>query len=362
MASRGWLIAIPAVGGLLCGTLCALPVSADPKPADAAHATSGNHSRAADLVRTGAQAALAKRWAECVEALTEAVALEDAPRTWGDLGLCEEQAGRYAAAYMHLRRAMEGAPANPNKDPWTRYQAARARVAERVALLMVTTYPPNARVVLDGRPLGAADGRAFAVEPGTHTIAARLEGYLDETETRTMRAKDTPMVHLHLRPKPRTETPAEAAVSASSAPGPGASSPPPRAPMSAPPEASRLFVPDLSARGLLVGLTYATGAVALASGGAWTGLEVDRASLRSRVDDAACSPVNPSPPATCAELMERKQQRDAAGDVAIGTGIAALTLGAAAGLAIGLELRTSRAAVAPVVSQGGGGIEVRGVW
>lgn len=111
-----------------------------------------------------------------------------------------------------------------------------------------------------------------------------------------------------------------------------------------------------------MGLTYATGAVALASGGAWTGLEVDRASLRSRVDDAACSPVNPSPPATCAELMERKQQRDAAGDVAIGTGIAALTLGAAAGLAIGLELRTSRAAVAPVVSQGGGGIEVRGVW
>lgn len=357
--------AIPMVGGLLSWSLCALPVSADPKSADPARATSDNRSRAAELVRAGAQAAIAKRWADCVEALTAAATLEDAPRTWGDLGLCEEQAGRHAAAYMHLRRAMEAAPADPNKDPWTRYQAARARVAERVALLMVTTYPPNARVVLDGRPLGAADGRALAVEPGTHTIAARLEGYLDETETRTMRAKDTPMVHLHLRPKPAPQTPPEAEVSSSGAPGAAGSaglSPSGPAPRVEPPELSRLFVPDLSARGLLTGLSYTTGAVALASTGAWIGLEVDRASLRSQVTRSACSPVTPSPPATCVELAERKQQRDAAGDVAIATGIAAVTLGAAAGIAIGLEARTSRASVAPVVARSGGGIEIRGVW
>jgi hypothetical protein len=354
MGFRGRLNAIPVVAGLLSWTLCALPVSADPKPADGVHV--------AELVRTGAQAATAKRWADCVEALTAAAALEDAPRTWGDLGLCEEQAGSYAAAYMHLRRAMEGAPADPNKDPWTRYQAARARVAERVALLMVTTYPPNARVVLDGRPLGAADGRAFAVDPGTHTIAARLEGHSDASETRTMRAKDTPMVHLHLRPKPGPETPVGATLSASDVPGANGSSPPARTPMSAPPPLSRWFVPDLSARGLLTGLSYGAGAVALASTGVWIGLEVDRASLRSRVAGSACSPVMPSPPATCAELAERKQQRDAAGDVAIATGIAALTLGAAAGLAIGLEYGASRPSVGPVVSQDGGGVEIRGVW
>jgi len=362
MAFRGRLNAIPVVGGLLCWALCALPVSADPKPGDGVRETSGNRSRAAELVRAGAQAAIAKRWADCVEALTAAAALEDAPRTWGDLGLCEEQAGRHAAAYMHLRQAMEGAPADPNKDPWTRYQAARARVAERVALLMVTTYPPNARVVLDGRPLGAADGRAFAVEPGTHTIAARLEGYSDASETRTMRAKDTPMVHLHLRPKPGPETPLGAAVSASGAPGLGGSVPPSRAPMSAPPPLSRWFVPDLSARGMLTGLSYGAGAVALASTGVWIGLEVDRASLRSRVARSACSPVMPSPPAACAELGERKPQRDAAGDVALATGIAALSLAAAAGVAIGLERRASGSFVGPVVSQNGGGIEVRGVW
>src|SRR5262249_6806271 len=146
------------------------------------------------------------RWEACIEWLTAASDIEDAATTWGDLGLCEEQAGRFAASHSHLRRALEAAPTQPKQSPWKQYQAALGRVTQRGALLIVTTTPPHAPVILDGRPLGLADGRTFAVEPGTHTVAARLPGHTDAVETRTMRALDVPNMHLKLKPIPKVAT------------------------------------------------------------------------------------------------------------------------------------------------------------
>lgn len=369
MAWRGWPGRAPALA-VVC--TCALGVSAvSGEPAAA------GEGRVAELLRAGAQAASAKRWEACIESLSAAAEIEDAAKTWGDLGLCEEQAGRFAAAYMHLRRAMEKAPAQPSKEPWTRYLAARARVIERVALLVVTTYPPNARVVLDGRPLGVADGRAFAVEPGTHTIAARLEGYSDEVTTRTMRALDTPSVHLHLRPAPATPGSAAPVAGSTEPAAPpravaGTSSTPavelPRTPVQAPALSpsgaplARSFTPDSTPRGLLVGATYLTAATALVSAATWIGLEVDRGSLRGQVDRTACSPTSRSRPPACDALLERGQQRDFAADVALATGIAAVVLGAASGIAIGLERRDRGPSIALSVNAHGGGIVLGGVW
>lgn len=351
---RGRLAAVTAA--LSCA-LCALPVAADPAESE--------KERPADLLRTGAAAASARRWGDCIDALTAAATLEDSAKTWGDLGLCEEQAGRSAAAYMHLRRAMEGAPAQPDREPWTRYLAARARVIERVALVVVTTFPPNARVVLDGRPLGAADGRAFAVEPGTHTITARLDGYSESIESRTVRAGDTPRIHLHLEPVPLAATPAPANTRATdlpaSPPDPGMLSPA-RPPVPARPPLSRLFLPGPSPRGVLVGSFYVAAAATLASGGAWLGLEVDRAALRGQVDRTACSPFAPSRPATCDALQDRVRQRDAAADATLGTGIATALLGTAAGVAIGLTHGDDTPTIAPSVSANGAGIVIGGAW
>lgn len=166
------------------------------------------------------------------------------------------------AAHDHLFRAMESAPTQGARAPWTRYQAALARVKERVAVVLVTASPPNARVILDGRPLGSADGRAFAVEPGTHTIGARLPGYADQVETRTVRARDVPTIHFQLTPI------APAVASTAAGPRPERPSPPPR-------PFSDMFVPAWSSRGVLVGLTYLLGATALVSGGTCT-RQIDR--------------------------------------------------------------------------------------
>jgi serine/threonine protein kinase len=51
------------------------------------------------------------------------------------------------------------------------------------ALVVVSSTPPGAQVVLDGKPTGRVTPAQFAVEKGSHTILLRKPGYLDETVT-----------------------------------------------------------------------------------------------------------------------------------------------------------------------------------
>jgi hypothetical protein len=51
------------------------------------------------------------------------------------------------------------------------------------ALVVVSSTPPGAEIVIDGRPTGKATPAQFAVEKGSHTVLLRKPGYLDETIT-----------------------------------------------------------------------------------------------------------------------------------------------------------------------------------
>jgi hypothetical protein len=329
------------------------PVLAEPTPADPA--------QLAKLLRAGAEAATAKRWSACVDALTAALALDAAAKTRGDLGLCEEQAGRFALAFTHLNRAMESAPPQPTKDPWKRYQAALARVMERVVQLTVSASPPNAKIVLDGRPLGAADGRLFAVDPGVHTIGARLDGYVDQVETRDWRAGDAPSFHFQLMPKPPEPPPVSSSVSSAKlVTGPttttkGAASLAPSL-LGAP-----WYQPAWTPRGALVGLTWVSAGTALVSGLVAVGLELDRQSLQRGLSDGACFPSS-SMPAQCSTLHERAIQRNAAEGVFIGALVGALAFGGATVAANLLDRAPARATIAVRVDRSGGGFAVGGAW
>lgn len=336
MAWRGWM-AFGAVAALLFAAA----------PADAADPGTEERARLSTLLRAGAEAARAKNWDTCIEAYSAAAAIEDAATTLGELGLCEEAAGRNAAAHPHLLRARDAAKAGADARA-KQYQAAFERVTERVAILIVTVEPTDARVILDGHPLGPADGRGVAVEPGTHTLAARHEGYEDLVVKRTVSAHDLPNVHLRLLPKPRA-TPA-------------------RGPVKASPEASERaptwYAPALSWRGVFVGLTYASAATALASGGTAIGLELDRSSIGGKLPRDACNPANPTrpPPSTCAAVRERRLQRDTAVDVTIVAAIGTGALAAAAGLALSLEPRGAKVSIAPAAGAHGGGVMISGAW
>jgi hypothetical protein len=306
----------------------------------------GSPAQTAALLRAGADSARTGDWQACIELLTAAAALEDRATTWGDLGLCEEQAGRFALAHGHLARALESAPTDARDDPWQGYQAALGRVRPRVALLIVTADPSNARVVIDGRPMGQADGRTLALEPGTHTISARLAGYDDETVERSMRAGDMPNVHLWLKRKPAPDPPLFRPLTPT----------------------WTLLRPAWTARGLLVTAAYTGAATALVSGATALGFEVHYRSLRSALDEKGYRPEScrtlqaPATMAECTDVAARIQQRDTAATVWIGSSIAFAALSGIAGLAISLDRSPVSPRVTVTASGEGGGLFVLGNW
>ena len=363
--ARRYVRGVPRSGSFVLAAvacLCLGPGTAlagEPSAAPAGEPGAADRARAAELVEAGTAAAKARRWEACIRALAEALALDGAATTAGALGLCEEQAGKLADAYDHLHRAAVSAPASRKGEPWKSYEAALARVMERVAVIWVTVYPREARVLVDGRPLGRADGRSFAVEPGAHTIAARLDGYEDKVHPVSVRGGDVPHVHLRLTPKPPSSdapsVPAGAPIAAPSlsrAPGPAAHEP----------ARDRWYMPGPSAHGVLVSAGYAALATSLVSGATALALEVDRGSLRSRVTRTACGPDSPSPPDVCGPLAERIGQRDAAAGVALGALAVAGLLSGATMFAFLHERDAARPAITATATLNGGGVLLVGSW
>jgi hypothetical protein len=343
--------------------LCALQ-------ANAAEPTADQPSIAA-LLRAGADAAKAKKWDACIEALTAAAAIENNATTLGDLGLCEEHAEKLAPAHDHLRHALDIAPVEL-KEPRKRYQAALDRVGERVAILFVTVHPSGARVVLDGRPLGVVDGRGIALEPGTHTIAARFAGYEDEVEKRTFLARDFPSIHLQLKPKPKGQAEPAAVARAETSKKP---LPLVRGSGHELGAAPAWYKPALSLQGALATATYASATALAASGATAIALEADRTSLYNGLKgfsgprERACGPErspggeltkNTTP--QCVALDQRQKQRDMAADVTIGTAIATGVVAGVTGLVAGLGRSPERPAIALTAGPQGGGIVVFGAW
>jgi len=63
------------------------------------------------------------------------------------------------------------------------FAASAARAGQLPTRLYVRTIPPGARVVVDGKELGLADGVSsglFVILPGDHTVTIELEGYAPE--------------------------------------------------------------------------------------------------------------------------------------------------------------------------------------
>lgn len=330
-------------------------------PALAGDPNDADRARAAELVRSGAAAAKARRWDACITALEAALALDDTPTTAGHLGLCEEQASKLVGAYDHLRRALDAAPSPPNGEPWKSYQAAMARILERVAVVWITVFPRGAHVLLDGRPLGRADGRSFAVEPGKHTIAARLDGHDDAVRSLSVRGGDVPHIDLVMKPKPET-TPAPTATTPPKAPLAG---PPPSLLPATPspvPAPLRWCLPAPTPRGVLAPLACAGLVTTLASGATAIALEVDRRSLRDKVSADTCRPTASPRPEVCDALAERVGQAQGALDVTIGAAITTGLLAGAASIAFGFERGATSPTVALTASSNGGGIVILGTW
>ncbi len=316
--------------------------------------TAPREDRAA-LLRAGAEATKAKSWAACIDAYAAAVALVDEPEVQGRRGLCEEAAARNVDAYRHLFAALHAPGVDPTIEPYKRFGDAFARVATRVAQVYLAVDPPQAAIVVDGRPLGKAEGRLVVLDPGEHTFAARLAGYVDAIEPRKLEGGDTPSIHLVLTPNPKAPAPVSSTLAR---------------PALEPPAA--WYAPAWTARGVLVTLTYASAATAIVSWSTTIGLELDRASMGRGLARDACAPIaaggaggyvdNVTRPPACALIHERAAQRDAAMDVAITASIGTALFGVLAGLAIRSDFARPRPSIALAATPRGGGIVISGAW
>jgi hypothetical protein len=330
----------------------------------------------ATLLRSAAKAARAKRFEACIEAYEKAYRIEPSPLTLGELGVCEEPLGRNVAAFQHLSAALRTPGIERAAEPWKRFGERLLLASARVAQVFLSTDPTSARLVVDGRPLGQVEGRTVTVEAGAHVFAARLDGYEDAVQSRTVEAGDLSSIHLKLARKGPAVPPAPPAPSAPPAPAaalngvvPASNAHTPARPAPASSAAPAWYAPSWSPRGVFVGLTYAAAATALASGGTAIGLEVDRQSIAVSLAqqgsaNACADPASQA--AGCAGLVERRDQRSAARTVFIGS---AVGTGAAAATALVLSLVQKKArpvvaavAVVPSVSRDGGGMVLVGVW
>jgi hypothetical protein len=128
--------------------------------------------RAEALFREGRDAMRRHQFIEACDKFQQSDELDPSPGTRLNWALCEESLGHLVQSLLHAHSALDQLSPEDDRHPI----AARlvAELAQRVARLTVRLPPtvgPNARVYLDGEPLGMQGGdEARMVDPGEHVI------------------------------------------------------------------------------------------------------------------------------------------------------------------------------------------------
>jgi hypothetical protein len=304
---------------LTCIGLCRLLVSAsllvptvayagDPPPSPVRGAAAAETAP----LRRGGQARVARRCAEAEAALESESAARLTPlqraEVMGEVGFCELDQRKYRDAAEHLSRSL---------DHFTELRTAlrkrlnngRTEAQKHVGRIFFSADPPDAAVILDGKPVGrAAVTYELFVEPGKHTVRARLSGYDDDEQTFDIGAGQSHQISLKLPKAP--EPPARANAKETAAETPKA----PRAPKAAIAPAPGVWASwPGTARISGIALTTATasfGAMFMVRARTADG---DLKERNSRLDalgwtSSTCREAEPR--AACAELSRLRKERD----------------------------------------------------
>ncbi|XXT22061.1 PEGA domain-containing protein [Sorangium sp. So ce429] len=144
-------------------------------------------STVASSLRRARQARDAGRWVEAEAAYEAALTAADAAWTTdaeraevaAELGLCELALAMYRDAADHLaqslryRDALRGGLAE-------RVEEGLKKAESRVVTFYLGVSPPDAEVFVDGKPVGRpAPTYELFLEPGNHTVRARLTGHTE---------------------------------------------------------------------------------------------------------------------------------------------------------------------------------------
>lgn len=164
------------------------PAFADAGPAPRPPLATADSPATAQHVRLGDKARQAGRWAEAAAAYRDALVeaelvglpVDKRAAILGELGLSELALGNHRDAAEHLDRALKHRDAL-GRDQRRRFEQGQKQAEREVALLFVGVDPPDAELFIDDKPVGAGkDSYLIFLEPGSHTLRARLAGHVDD--------------------------------------------------------------------------------------------------------------------------------------------------------------------------------------
>lgn len=142
---------------------------AEPSPRERAIA---HHRRGLELFEQGDDR-------EAIEAFSQAQRLSPAPSNLYNISMCRERLGDFQGAIAALEAYLEG---DLSQERRRHGESVLQRLRTRqVGRLEISTYPPGAEVLIDGRPRGDQQQRtpmSCPVSPGDHIVEVRLDGHV----------------------------------------------------------------------------------------------------------------------------------------------------------------------------------------
>ncbi|WP_437709316.1 PEGA domain-containing protein [Sorangium sp. So ce448] len=300
------------------------------------------------------------RWAEARAVFLEAWALKKSYAVAANLGDVELIVGDPRSAAVHLAYALRELPADEAPALRTLLTTRLEEAQRLVGILRVRVAPPGAELLVDGKPLPEEEApEEIYLEPGTHRLTARRDGYADAEKVVTVAAGTAQNLTLALVER-KADPPAMPRATTSPAPIDET----PAARTDAAPEAKRSWVPVI-----------ALGAASVVGLGVGVGMTVasnsanDEARAQSRsIQNAGEQCIESSSLFTerCRELHRLGSKAHDLGDVAFGSYIASGVLAVAAVTYVlwpslagtsstGVSVRTD-------IHLSGGGIVAVGTW
>jgi hypothetical protein len=137
-------------------------------------------ARAEALFQEGMRFVAQKQWADAEQRFLAAWALNPSYDVAANLGHTQNRLGKYKDAARHLAYAIKNWPLVGKREPRELAQRRLAELRASLTSLSIQVSVAGAAVSVDGTPVGTSplDAEVF-VDPGSHVIGAKLNGYED---------------------------------------------------------------------------------------------------------------------------------------------------------------------------------------
>lgn len=141
------------------------------------------------IYKQGVEATKRDDWATARQHFLDAWKLKKNEQIAANLGWAEFKLGMYRDAAEHLHYFLKNPPAGTPPEEQKRIQDMFEQVRKQVGALKINVNVEGATVFVDGRVIGCSPvAQTVFVEPGEHSVEARMDGYEASREVKSFQA------------------------------------------------------------------------------------------------------------------------------------------------------------------------------